>query len=63
MATLGFIYDLVPNLTNYLTADMVYVPLATTTTSGTGMTFHNPDDDKLVTKKYVDDLFSSLQNS
>jgi hypothetical protein len=65
LATLGFVYDLVPDLTNYLTADMVYVPLATTTSGFdvSGITAHNPDDDKLVTKKYVDDLFSFLSNS
>jgi hypothetical protein len=42
---------------------MVYVPLASSTSgyNVSGMTAHNPDDDKLVTKKYVDDLFNSLQ--
>jgi hypothetical protein len=42
---------------------MVYVPLATTTSGYdvSGMTARNQDDDKLVTKKYVDDLFNSLQ--
>jgi hypothetical protein len=42
---------------------MVYVPLATTTSgyNVSGITDHKPDDDKLLTKKYVDDLFSSLQ--
>jgi hypothetical protein len=35
LATLGFVYDLVPDLTNYLTADMVYVPPGTTSGTGT----------------------------
>jgi hypothetical protein len=41
---------------------MVYVPPATTTSGfdTSGITGHNPDDNLLVTKKYVDDLFNSL---
>jgi hypothetical protein len=39
---------------------MVYIPPETLPIDISGMTGHNPDNDKLVTKKYVDDLFSSL---
>jgi hypothetical protein len=55
--------DEIPDLTNYLTVDMVYIPPETLPIDVSGITVHNPDDDKLVTKKYVDDLFNSLQNS
>jgi hypothetical protein len=53
----------IPDLTNYLTADIVYIPPATSTSGFdvSGITGHNPDDYKLVMKKYVDDLFNSLQ--
>jgi hypothetical protein len=54
--------DEIPDLTYYLTADMVYIPPETLPIDVSGMTPHNPDDDKLVTKKYVDNLFNSLQN-
>jgi hypothetical protein len=52
-----------PDLTYYLTADMVYIPPETLPIDVSGITVHTPDDDKLVTKKYVDDLFNSLSIS
>jgi hypothetical protein len=50
--TKKYVDNLIPDLTNYLTADVVYVLLATTTSgyNASGMTAHNPDDDKLITK-------------
>jgi hypothetical protein len=41
---------------------MVYIPPETLPIDVSGITEHNPDDYKLVTKKYVDDLFNSLSN-
>jgi hypothetical protein len=63
IVTKEYVDNLIPDLTYYLTADTVYIPPETLPIDVSGITGHNPDDDKLVTKKYVDDLFSSLSNS
>jgi hypothetical protein len=55
--------SLIPDLTYYLTADMVYIQPEALPIDVSGITPHYTDDDKLVTKKYVDNLFNSLQNS
>jgi hypothetical protein len=51
-----------PDLSIYFTADLVYVPPTTLPIDVSGIT-SNPDDYKLIAKKYVDDLFKSLTNS
>jgi hypothetical protein len=63
IVTKKYVDNLIPDLANYLTADMVYVPPVTTTSGfGTsGITGSIHDNNLLVTKKYVDDLFNSLQ--
>jgi hypothetical protein len=60
IVTKEYVDNFIPDLTYYLTADMVYIPSETLPIDVSGMTPHNPDDDKLITKKYVDDLFNSL---
>jgi hypothetical protein len=61
--TKEYVDNLIPDLTNYLTTDMVHIPPTTTLPIDvSGITDNNPDDNLLVTKKYVDDLFNSLQN-
>jgi hypothetical protein len=63
IVTKEYVDNLIPDLTYYLTVDMVYIPPETLPIDVSGIIGHNPDDDKLVTKKYVDDLFSSSSNS
>jgi hypothetical protein len=50
VVTKEYVDSLIPDLTNYLTADIVYIPPETLPIDISGITGHNPDDYKLVTK-------------
>jgi hypothetical protein len=57
VVTKGYVDSLIPDLSNYLTTDNVYVNPQLPPIDGEPV---DQNDSLLVTKKYVDDLFKSL---